>query len=160
MTYQLSYPLGAAEWGWDQYESLAVSAAQAATGTYLVSLVGRDGAFTRVTAHPTREAMLAAWDAVRTSFPADVGFGIAYDKSVTPDFRVVEQGSNPLIDVWRVTQVKKQIAWRSLVPWGVAGLAVIAAAAYLKKPTTSRAGRTMKIRRRPLWRNRVVTVWR
>lgn len=157
MTYRLSYPLGAAEWGWDQYEALAVSAAQAATGTYIVSVVGRNGSFTRATAYPTRAAMLQAWDAVRTSFPAEVGFGIAYDKSETPDFRVVEQGVNPLIE----TQVKKRVAWRTLVPWGVAGLAVIAAAAYLKKPSPSRAGRTMKIRRRrPLWRKRVVTVWR
>lgn len=149
--------LGAAEWGWDQYEALAVQAAQAASGTFILSLVGRNGGFTRVTAYPTLAALGAAWDRTSAAFPAEVGFGIMFDKSRPPDQQIVEQGVNPAIE----TVVKKRIAWRTLAPWGVAGVAVLLAASYLNRRRPSRAGKTMKMRRRtPLWRKRVVTVWR
>jgi hypothetical protein len=150
--------LGAVEWGWDQYQNLAVATAMQAAGNFSVVHVGRDGSFARALPYSTRAAMLAAWDRAG-GLPADVAFAIAYDRTAPADERVIEQRANPTIE--RLTM--SRIDWKGLAPWAIGGTIVVAAAILLTrkaKATKKRAPSRKPTRTRASWRKRVVTVWR
>lgn len=151
--YRLT-PMGATEWGWDQYQNLAVATAMQAAGNFLIVRVGRDGAFARAQPYADAATMFRAWDA-ESKLPGDVAFAIAFDKTRAADLRVVEQRVNPAIETLSYTRIN----WSRVTPWIVAGAGVIAAAVVLtRRPARGRARPAR--RARPSWRRRTITVWR
>lgn len=148
-------PMGAAEWGWDQYQNLAVATALQTTGNFLIVRVGRDGAFARAQPYADAATMFRAWDA-ETTLAGDVAFAIAYDKTRAPELRVVEQRVNPVIETLRY----RKIDWARLTPWIVAGAGVVAVALVITRKGGKGKARRVRRRRAPSWRRRTVTVWR
>lgn len=149
-------PMGAAEWGWDQYQQAAIAAAESSPNAFLIVRVPRDG----VTA-PQVQSFLIWGEAARTwdglpALPADIGFAVLYDKSRPASERVVEQKVNPAIETLR----SRQIDWTRLTPWVVAGAGVVAVALVLTRKGGKGPARRVRRRRLPTWRRRTVTVWR
>jgi hypothetical protein len=103
--------------------------------------------------------MLAAWDR-SPQLPSDVAFAIAYDKTASPDERVIEQRDNPTIKQLIVSRID----WTGLAPWAIGGTVVIAAAILLTRRARAKAKakprKPMRRSPRSTWRKRVVTVWR
>lgn len=129
--------LGAAEWGWNQYEALAISTAEQSTGSFFVVQVGHNGSSARAQVYPSWSAASDAWDAME-SLPANVGFAILYNKTRAAGERVVEQKVNPLVE----TITERKIDWKSVVPWIVGGTAVIATSLFIARgPKRRRRGR-------------------
>lgn len=159
MTYQLMQPLGAAatEWSWSQYENLAIATAQGAVGNYLVVSVGRNGSSASAKAYPSRALALTAFDALRASMPASLGFAIAYDKTQgAGGDGVIEQAVNPILE----SIVTRRLDWRTMTPWIAGGAVLIAAAIAFTRRKKAPARRAPRRRSLPRWRKRVVTVWR